>query len=557
MKNILKTFTILAILATLILKIAYADTTLNYVVEARKYNANFNYKQAEKFYSKAFKQNNTNLSLMQEYLLFLVHQNNLKKSKKLANAILQQNPNHFLSNMVVLVDLINQNNLPQAVNNLSKLNQVQGSLADFVFKITNATNNYLNGNNADFVSIAKTLQHNNFNLTGEFADFYEYHTALLDLIQKNNTPALNKLNQVTSSAVSIQSMLLYLQLIYPQQKQRAITIFNDYLGDSFASNNIVNQYLKNTPDINLQMFFSSVFLKLSSLVDNEVNLNFLTSEHSTLVALALMLNKNNYMAKIALASHYYSVGDHNYSANILTSIPLNSYYAKIASYDIIEMLKYNNNKTLLLKYLNNWSAVDRDNPLIYIEKGQYYNKNAKYKKAIKQYTIALNLAKSNNSKLGEWLAYYFRGIAKDKNGNWNSAEQDFLNAIAIDNTDPLLVNYLAYSWLKRDKNIAKATEMLQNLVNQQTNNYNILDSYAFALLKNKQYNKALEYSKKAYAISPYDAGVVNNLADIYWLLNNKKEATYYWSLALNLTKDNSAKAEINNKLNNIMPTYLQ
>src|SRR5262249_29291359 len=45
-----------------------------------------------------------------------------------------------------------------------------------------------------------------------------------------------------------------------------------------------------------------------------------------------------------------------------------------------------------------------------------------------------------------WSLYYSRGIALERSGQWPRAEADFLQALKLQKDQPLVLNYLGYSW---------------------------------------------------------------------------------------------------------------
>jgi tetratricopeptide (TPR) repeat protein len=526
------------------------EEVLSLVLKARQSNLLFDYNNANNYYEKALKLDSKNSNLMQEYLLFSVWQNNYKTALNLANEIVKTDPTHYLANLVIFIKHIKNNDIYLATQTLGKFNLNDSSLNDILLQIAMGVEDVVVKN-----SNKKFLQATS-EISIELEGFDTLHLALLTSL-KNPNEALLKLEEVNAKAVSVQSILLYTQLLYKKDKQQAIDYFYDYLADNFLNKYLIEKYLKAAPDIKLATVFSSIFYKISALMPNDINTTFNTTDSLTLVHLALMLDDKNYLANISLASFYNNLGDYERGIIYLKTIPITTYYNRLASLDYIEMLKNTNKIKQLEDYLDSLIKLDPKNPLPYLEKGHLQHKNSSYSNAIKIYTKALDVAKAGNYRLGTWLSYYFRGISYDRNNQWDKAETDFLIAMDINSQDPLLVNYLAYSWIDRDINIEKSLSLLKGILANNLSNYAILDSYAWGLFKTKDYKGALDYINKAYKLNPYDFFVNDHMGDILWKNNKYDLAKNYWSIASNLASNPQMILEINEKLKGNLPLYLQ
>ena len=51
-------------------------------------------------------------------------------------------------------------------------------------------------------------------------------------------------------------------------------------------------------------------------------------------------------------------------------------------------------------------------------------------------------------------------VVNERLDNWESAEKDFLNSLKVSLT-AYVINYLAYSWIEKGKNIKQSLKMLQ------------------------------------------------------------------------------------------------
>ena len=142
-----------------------------------------------------------------------------------------------------------------------------------------------------------------------------------------------------------------------------------------------------------------------------------------------------------------------------------------------------------------------------------------------------------------------RGICYERSGNWENAERDFLTSLQIKPDSPNVLNYLAYGWIERDINIDDSFKMLIEAYNSNPDSYYILDSLAWAHYKKKEYKKAAELMEKVIDMVPGEAISLDHLGDIYFAMDRKREAVYFWRQAKDLAKpeDNIIK-KIDEKL---------
>ncbi len=61
----------------------------------------------------------------------------------------------------------------------------------------------------------------------------------------------------------------------------------------------------------------------------------------------------------------------------------------------------------------------------------------------------------------DWLLFYARGVARERNGDWAGAEADLAQALKLAPDQPSVLNYLGYSWVDQGKNLPQALAMLE------------------------------------------------------------------------------------------------
>ena len=86
--------------------------------------------------------------------------------------------------------------------------------------------------------------------------------------------------------------------------------------------------------------------------------------------------------------------------------------------------------------------------------GNSQRADKKYPDAIATYTKALAVSKKP-AKV-EWPLYYFRGISYERDRQWDKAVADFRKALTLYPDQPLVLNYLGYSWVDRGEDLDEA-----------------------------------------------------------------------------------------------------
>ena len=147
-----------------------------------------------------------------------------------------------------------------------------------------------------------------------------------------------------------------------------------------------------------------------------------------------------------------------------------------------------------------------------------------------------------------WSLYYVRGITFERVKNWPRAEVDFLKALELEPEQPLVLNYLGYSWVEQGLNLDKALDMIERAVELRPNDPYIIDSLGWALYQTGDYHGAVNYLEKSVELLSSDPVINDHLGDAYWRTGRKAEARFQWERALSLKPEDDAAAKIRLKL---------
>ena len=136
-----------------------------------------------------------------------------------------------------------------------------------------------------------------------------------------------------------------------------------------------------------------------------------------------------------------------------------------------------------------------------------------------------------------WTLFYFRGICYERSNQWPKAEADFKKALELNPDQPMVLNYLGYSWVDKGLNLEEAFKMLRRAVELQPNDGYIVDSLGWAHFKLGQYQEAAQTLEKAIDLKPADPVLNDHLGDAYWRINRRTEAHFQWNHARDMGPD--------------------
>ena len=115
-----------------------------------------------------------------------------------------------------------------------------------------------------------------------------------------------------------------------------------------------------------------------------------------------------------------------------------------------------------------------------------------------------------------WSLFYSRGIALERSGQWKRAEADLLHALELKPDQPLVLNYLGYSWIDRGENLQRGLKMIEKAVELRPEDGYIVDSLGWAHYRLGDYSSAVQYLEKAIELVPEDPTINDHLGDAYW-----------------------------------------
>lgn len=168
----------------------------------------------------------------------------------------------------------------------------------------------------------------------------------------------------------------------------------------------------------------------------------------------------------------------------------------------------------------------------------------RFEEAIDAYDLAIERL----GRAPDWGLLYTRGIALERAKQWDRAEQDFLKALELSPDQPLVLNYLGYSWVEQGVQLERAKQMIETAVEKRPGDGYITDSLGWVLYRLGDFETAVVHLERAVALEPGDPVINDHLGDAYWIVGRKLEARFQWQRALSLEPDPDIETEIRQKL---------
>ena len=188
-----------------------------------------------------------------------------------------------------------------------------------------------------------------------------------------------------------------------------------------------------------------------------------------------------------------------------------------------------------------------------VQLGDILRNKKRYAEAVTAYDEAINRAAAAGMP-ERWTLFYDRGVALERSAQWERAEQDLKHALELKPEQPLVLNYLGYSWIDRGEHLDDGLKMIEKAVELRPDDGYIVDSLGWAHYRMGDYSGAVDYLEKAIELVPQDPTINDHLGDAYWQSGRLSEARYQWQRALQFGPQESDVKPIEEKLESGLKT---
>ena len=267
--------------------------------------------------------------------------------------------------------------------------------------------------------------------------------------------------------------------------------------------------------------------------------------------LSLYLWPKNGLTEITLADIYDRLKQNEEAIGVYEGVPDASPLRTTADIQIAQLLDNLGKKKESTKYLETIVGSHPSDEDALLALGNEERGDKKFGAAADTYTKAI--AASKKPEKVEWPLYYFRGISYERDGHWDKAVDDFRKALVLFPEQPLVLNYLGYSWVDRGQNLDEAFKMLHKAVELRPSDGYIVDSLGWAYYKLGKYDEAVKELERAIDLKPGDPTINDHLGDAYWRIGRKLEAHFQWNHARDLGPEPDDKPKILEKIAHGLP----
>ena len=188
--------------------------------------------------------------------------------------------------------------------------------------------------------------------------------------------------------------------------------------------------------------------------------------------------------------------------------PKNRDLKLILAGELLDQGKAEEGLTLAKGLLDN-SAADRQ---VLLALGQMYVRVHRWKDAEDTFNKAAALTTKKEDRI---YLFFLKGELAERQKHFEPAEQSFRQALELDPTNSMTLNYLGYMLADKGVRLNEALKLIRKAVEQEPMNGAYLDSLGWAYFKLGEYELAEENLRRAVERDQADPTVHEHLGDLY------------------------------------------
>jgi tetratricopeptide (TPR) repeat protein len=267
--------------------------------------------------------------------------------------------------------------------------------------------------------------------------------------------------------------------------------------------------------------------------------------------LALYLDPSHAMALLSLADLYESLKKPDLAIKVYERVPASSPLSRNAEIQLAGDLDALDRSDEAKKRLDHVIAEHPKDTEAILALGNIQRGRKEFAECAETYSKAIDtIAKPDKSN---WVVFYFRGICYERSHQWPGAEADMKKALELFPEQPLVLNYLGYSWVDQGVHLDDGMDMIRRAVEQRPDDGYIVDSLGWAYFRTGNYDEAVKNLERAVELKPDDPTINDHLGDAYWRVGRTLEAHYQWSQAKDLGAEKEDLPKIEAKIKDGLP----
>ncbi len=477
---------------------------------------------------------------------------NWARAVPLAKELIARDPTHRMAHLVIGLDRFKARDYAEADKEFAAASD--GLIGELTSSLARGWTALAAGDSAKALSLLKKPKQ------AEGAQFYlNYHEALIaDVAGKQKEASAAYERSFRQNSRMLRTALAYARHATNEGNDKLARTILDGLTDRTQEepHPLVSALSKeisaaksvplmiNTPEEGM----AEVFYGLGELLANEggVGMGILYLQ------MALYLQPNHAFALVSLANAYELA--HRYDDAIAAyervpkDTPLQSEIEIRKAFDLNSLDKVDEAKAILDKLIaenpKDVKALDAQGSIMRVRK--------RYAEAVDYYTRALALVKKPGKR--HWSLFYSRGTCYERLKNWPPAEADLKKALKLYPDQPMVLNYLGYSWVDQNHHLKEGMSLIEKAVALKPDDGYIVDSLGWAHYKLGNFKEAVRFLERAVELKPEDPVLNDHLGDALWQVGREREARFQWDQALTLEPEPDDVEKIKKKLADGVPT---
>lgn len=497
------------------------------------------------YFDKALKFDPSNPELLERAIMSEVAQGDLDGASQHAEALVQTAPNARIPHLVIGVRAMRDGSYAKAHQEFEKV--AGNAAAEIGARLGLAYAAFAQG---DFAKASEVI--GKMSAADGVRAFAQYHLAVIEDLSGKSADALGHFEEANrlSGGDSLRILQAYAtHLARSGQMPKAKEVYREFLKKA-PSNPIVKAALAklDAGDIpgrvissakqGLAETFYGIASSLSDERSFEVPVFYLQ--------LALALEPQHELALSLYADRLDTAERLDDAIDVYGRVPSSSPLYLNARQQIAQNLQKQKKPEEALTVLRDALKGNADDIEIYASIGDVLRSQEKYAQAVDAYSKAIAVVAQLEAR--HWTLFYTRGISYERSQRWKDAEADLKHALKLKPEQPLVMNYLAYTWVEQNVNMPEALAMLKKAVELRPEDGFVIDSLGWAYYRMGDYRTAITYLEQAILIEPGEATINDHLGDAYWRVGRKLEAKFQWQHALTLKPEKLDEPKIKRKI---------
>jgi len=497
------------------------------------------------FFDKALKFDPSNPELLERAIMSEVAQGDLDGASKHAEELIQTAQNARIPHLVIGVRAMRDGGFAKARQEFEKVSG--NAAAEIGARLGLAYAYFSEGNFAQASEVIGKMS-----AADGVRAFAQYHLAVIEDLSGRTQDALGHFEEANrlSDGDSLRILQAYAaHLARAGQMPKAKEVYREFLKKA-PSNPIVKAALAkldageipNRVISSAKQGLAETFYGIASSLSDERSVEVPVFY----LQLALALEPRHELALSLYADRLETAERLDDAIEVYGRVPSTSSLYLNARQQIAQLLQKQKKPEEALTVLRETLKGNADDIEIHASIGDVFRSQEKYAEAAEAYSKAIALVGKPEDR--HWTLFYTRGISYERSKRWKDAEVDLKVALKLKPEQPLVMNYLAYTWVEQNVNMEEALKMLKRAVELRPEDGFVIDSLGWAYYRMGDYQTAIQYLEQAILLEPGEATINDHLGDAYWRIGRKLEAKFQWQHALTLKPEKLDEPKIRRKI---------